>query len=164
MPHLRRTLSLKDTTWTSLTAETFNPGLGLHSPPPTPLSAATSTPTTFSQSVPSTAGFPFAPTVQLPTLHVFTQPSLTLHLRSRARSPDHTPAFYGGDFVSGHVQLNLPHKEAQYVTSVDIEASLFTFYYLFLRLLVSACFGRRLCDTVSSHLVKYWNKKLTRHV
>ncbi|KAF8530689.1 hypothetical protein JB92DRAFT_2856927 [Gautieria morchelliformis] len=91
---------------------------------PSSLSAA-STSTTAIASL-STSSLPSTqlPMTCLQTLHVTTlpgEPSLTLHVRSRAPSSHNIPTFHGGDVIMGNVVLSLTPKEAQYVTSVEIE-------------------------------------------
>lgn len=101
------------------------------------LPAAAPSITTISSS--STSSLPstkLLPTPPQQTLHVTTcqgEPSLVLYVRSRAPSADNTPTYYGGDVIAGNVSLNVTPKEAQYITSVEIEARFTQKIFPFLR-------------------------------
>lgn len=67
-----------------------------------------------------------SPSALQQTVHVITRPgdpSLSLRLCSRAASIGSTPMFHGGDVVKGDVMLSVVPQEAQYIESVEIEAS-----------------------------------------
>lgn len=95
---------------------------------PSSLAGTTSTTTLSSPSMSSLPSTSVLPTTHQ-NKHVATRPgdlSLALRFRSRASSAEDAPTYYRGDNITGDVVLTLSPEQAQHVTSVEVEASLYS--------------------------------------